>query len=326
MSANVDAMVREGINAYRAGNKEEARTLLLKAVEIDESNEQAWLWLSGVVDTPEDRQTCLENVLTINPNNERAKQGLQMLKQEISGGSAQKTDEDAFADVSFTQPTPAAPPPPEDDELPSSIEWDMPPTETSSPSSTRRVNELTSADYDDWVAGLNLNTASTPAMPAPPPVDTSAAFTSPFVMDDIDDNAFGFDEDPDIPASTSAAFGAGPFDSRDDLNFDDDDDDDVVPVRREPSRMMSPSNPTPAAADPLLGDMDDDDDLFDDYDQAEMGALDPSEFFAHIPLEIKATRLPGSKEREPVLALLVFIVLLFGNIGAIGLLVTTLIR
>ena len=47
MSTNVDAMVREGINAYKAGNHDEARTLLLKATELDQYNEQAWLWLSG---------------------------------------------------------------------------------------------------------------------------------------------------------------------------------------------------------------------------------------------------------------------------------------
>ena len=39
MSANVDAMVREGINAYKAGRKEEARALLLKATELDQYNE-----------------------------------------------------------------------------------------------------------------------------------------------------------------------------------------------------------------------------------------------------------------------------------------------
>jgi hypothetical protein len=34
MPANVDGMVREGISAYRAGRKDEARALLLRAVEI----------------------------------------------------------------------------------------------------------------------------------------------------------------------------------------------------------------------------------------------------------------------------------------------------
>src|SRR5688572_6673232 len=79
MPANVDAMVRAGVEAYRAGKKAEARTLLERAIELDGYNETAWLWLSAVVESPEEQQTCLENVLTINPNNDRAKQGLKSL-------------------------------------------------------------------------------------------------------------------------------------------------------------------------------------------------------------------------------------------------------
>ena len=50
MSANVEAMVREGVNAFKSGRKDEARALLLKATELDPYNEQAWLWLSGLMD------------------------------------------------------------------------------------------------------------------------------------------------------------------------------------------------------------------------------------------------------------------------------------
>jgi hypothetical protein len=336
MSANVDAMVREGINAYRAGNKEEARTLLLKAVELDEQNEQAWLWLSAVVDTVEDQQTCLENVLTINPNNERAQQGMRVLKQKAAGSAAvtssQQADEDAFASVSFTQPTPApmpaAPTFDEADELPSDSAWDEPPTETSSASSRRRVNEPTSADYDDWVAGLNLNNSPTPAAP-PPPVEPASPFSSPFLMDDLDVDAFGFDDDdPAIPQSTSAAFDAGPFAARADvpMSFGDDEDEDELftPQAMATSanaRVMSP----PRADDEFVLDLETGGDFPEDFDDIGLGTLDASEFFSHIPAEIQPTRLPGSREREPILALLLFVILLLVNVAAIGLLVMTLI-
>jgi hypothetical protein len=79
MTANVDAMVRAGVEAYRAGKRAEARTLLERALELDNYNELAWMWLSAVVDTPEEQRTCLENVVVINPENERAKQGLRSL-------------------------------------------------------------------------------------------------------------------------------------------------------------------------------------------------------------------------------------------------------
>lgn len=71
----------EGAQALVAGRKEEAQQLLMACVEQDEKNEEAWLWLSGAVDEPEDIQVALENCLQINPNNERAKQGLEWLRQ-----------------------------------------------------------------------------------------------------------------------------------------------------------------------------------------------------------------------------------------------------
>jgi hypothetical protein len=52
-------------------------------LEIDQYNEQAWLWLSAVVETPEEQRTCLDNVLTINPNSERAKTGHRHVGSEI---------------------------------------------------------------------------------------------------------------------------------------------------------------------------------------------------------------------------------------------------
>jgi Flp pilus assembly protein TadD len=77
-------LLQQGITLARAGRREEARNILLQIVELDERNESAWLWLSGVVDSEEDRAIALENVLAINPNNEWAKRGLQMLGRVIS--------------------------------------------------------------------------------------------------------------------------------------------------------------------------------------------------------------------------------------------------
>lgn len=153
-SANVDAMVREGISAVRAGKKEDARILLMRAVDIDQFNEQAWLWLSAVVESEDEQRICLENVVQINPSNDRAREGLKMLG---GGGSSN-----------------AAPPP---KATSTSVEWSAPATETSSPSSYRQVDEPTAEEYDDWVAGLGLSGSSEVR-------DTSGIFTaSPFEDD-----------------------------------------------------------------------------------------------------------------------------------------------
>src|SRR5689334_10098913 len=81
--ANVDGIVQEGIAAIKAGRKEEARQLLNKAVDLDERSEQAWLWLSACVETVDEQQICLENVLSINPANQKARKGLEALTKQI---------------------------------------------------------------------------------------------------------------------------------------------------------------------------------------------------------------------------------------------------
>src|SRR4029079_17673312 len=66
----------QGQDAARKGDKPAARTLLTQVVERDPHNELAWMWLSGVVEEPEEQQICLENVLVINPQNDKARRGL----------------------------------------------------------------------------------------------------------------------------------------------------------------------------------------------------------------------------------------------------------
>jgi tetratricopeptide (TPR) repeat protein len=77
----VSEWLREGVAAAKAGRRVEARALLMQVVEANEHSEQGWLWLSGVVDTDEDRLICLENVLTLNPDNVQARAGLKWLRE-----------------------------------------------------------------------------------------------------------------------------------------------------------------------------------------------------------------------------------------------------
>ncbi len=83
--SDTNALLQQGIALAKAGRHEEARELLLQVIDQDERNETAWLWISGVVDNDEDRGIALENVLQINPNNEWAKRGLQILGRQRPG-------------------------------------------------------------------------------------------------------------------------------------------------------------------------------------------------------------------------------------------------
>ncbi len=118
--SDVSAMLQQGIEAAKRGDKTTATDLLQQVVEVDERNEQAWLWLSGVVESPEDVQVCLENVLEINPNNARAAAGLSWLQKQAAptiaphpdgaggnGSSAPLPSSPASTETFF--PPPAAP-------------------------------------------------------------------------------------------------------------------------------------------------------------------------------------------------------------------------
>ncbi len=83
--ADLDALLQQGIAHAKAGRREQAREALIQVTELDERNESAWLWLSGVVDTDDDKAIALENVLAINPHNEWAKRGLRALGRPLPG-------------------------------------------------------------------------------------------------------------------------------------------------------------------------------------------------------------------------------------------------
>jgi tetratricopeptide (TPR) repeat protein len=89
-TTQVTQLLKQGIAAAKAGQKKEARQALIQVTELDERNEQAWLWLSGVVKSLEDRRICLQNVLDINPDNAHAQTGLRWLDQHAPPPPAAK--------------------------------------------------------------------------------------------------------------------------------------------------------------------------------------------------------------------------------------------
>jgi len=354
MPANVDGMVREGISAYRAGRKDEARALLLRATEIDQYNEQAWLWLSAVVESPDEARTCLENVLTINPNNERARQGIETLAQRSGGArpsapQVQQQAEDILASASFGPSGKQ----PDADELPSSIEWSAdqnpPVVASSSISMNYKVSEPSKEEYDDWVSGLGIGNAA------------SDPFGSAGVSSGV--NPFGetdslFSADSQIGAADDL-FSSGPFSEPEPIS---------PPVSKSPVRPAAPPvSPPPEkifaeveeaeeAQSPLSRRMnaasgkaaskppaDDALDLLDDLasntddllqvdfdsdfdDDAELEKPAADELFGYIPRAIRATRLPGTNEGYPIAIIAGLIGVLLLNVGAIALFIMNLTR
>jgi hypothetical protein len=62
-----DNLLDQGIAFLEAGDKNRAHRLFAQVVEKNPQNAIAWLWLSKVVVSTEERRNCLENALTIDP-------------------------------------------------------------------------------------------------------------------------------------------------------------------------------------------------------------------------------------------------------------------
>lgn len=84
----IQNLLRSGIEAARGGNKAVARGIFEQVIKLDSRNEAAWLWLASVLETPADRRRALQQVLSINPNNERAQQALAKLGSQQAPASA----------------------------------------------------------------------------------------------------------------------------------------------------------------------------------------------------------------------------------------------
>ena len=69
-----------GIDAFKAGNKDQAHFYLLKAIREEPNNERAWGWLSNTAQTNDEKVHCLQQILRINPQNEWAKKTLAELQ------------------------------------------------------------------------------------------------------------------------------------------------------------------------------------------------------------------------------------------------------
>ena len=74
--AGENTMLREAIEAIRAGDRKRARDLLTRLLKTDQKNAQYWVWLSAVVDTQKERVYCLQTALQADPDNAAAKRGL----------------------------------------------------------------------------------------------------------------------------------------------------------------------------------------------------------------------------------------------------------
>ncbi len=72
-------LLSKGKQAALTGQRELAREMLAYVVYLDPRNAEGWLWLSGVVDFPQQVRYCLERTLRVDARNPRALRGMEWL-------------------------------------------------------------------------------------------------------------------------------------------------------------------------------------------------------------------------------------------------------
>lgn len=169
-SSELGNLLQEGIEAARSGYDRRARDLILQVLEQDPGSVQAWLWLSGVVDTPGEKVLCLEQVLNIDPDHTAARRGLVFLREQRQ---AQKHKAEAGEAESLlpAQPSTAPTPTPSPDEVAEPTIAEAAPEKALAADVNRE--ERTAAD------ALVLAEAVVPAQPVAPVEVTLDRATSP---------------------------------------------------------------------------------------------------------------------------------------------------
>lgn len=74
------ALVEQAQAALQKGNKPEAHDLFKRATELDQMNEQAWLWRGSTTSDVDEALTCMEQALAINPDNGPAREARSWLR------------------------------------------------------------------------------------------------------------------------------------------------------------------------------------------------------------------------------------------------------
>jgi hypothetical protein len=82
-SESTEAIIQRAISEAKAGNKEATRIALSQVVRQEPQNARAWYLLSQVVERPERVIYCLEQVLSIQPNNEQIRQRLGIMRGAV---------------------------------------------------------------------------------------------------------------------------------------------------------------------------------------------------------------------------------------------------
>jgi tetratricopeptide (TPR) repeat protein len=75
--------LQEAVDAAKAGQLVEARSMLKKILREDQTNEMAWFVYSQIAESRANAIVCLQKVVAINPYNERARKMLDQMQPKV---------------------------------------------------------------------------------------------------------------------------------------------------------------------------------------------------------------------------------------------------
>jgi hypothetical protein len=163
MSDQTRQQLNQAFEYIKAGNKAQARALLKPILDIDQNNYNAWWLMAMAVETPQEMQAALQNVVRIKPDHANARDMLAKVNAQLGTAApapASSSSEDPFSlppnlAVESPRATPAArQPEPSLDDL------------FGEPASASRAS--TTPEPDDFFAPLP-SSGGRPAYTPPPP-------------------------------------------------------------------------------------------------------------------------------------------------------------
>lgn len=75
----MDDLLQQGVTAFRAGKRDEARKFFIAFIKQNPNNERGWGWMYEASSDDKERIYCLKQMLGINPKNEKANELLSQI-------------------------------------------------------------------------------------------------------------------------------------------------------------------------------------------------------------------------------------------------------
>lgn len=84
MPPSHDALLKQAVDLAKANKRAEARELILKVLQQDESNARAWTLLARITTDIDERRVALMNVVNLEPFNAQAQEALAKLEGQLA--------------------------------------------------------------------------------------------------------------------------------------------------------------------------------------------------------------------------------------------------